>query len=61
VDLGEERISSIQENLFGSGRTFRKGRAGGWREEFSEEHKRAMKEVAGGLLIDLGYESGTDW
>jgi len=41
--------------------TFRKGKAGGWREELSEEHRAAVKEVAGDLLIELGYETGLDW
>lgn len=61
LEVSEQNIRSIQENLFGSGRTFRKGRAGGWREEFSGEHRQAVKEVAGELLVELGYESGTDW
>lgn len=61
LEVSEQKIHSIQENLFGSGRTFRKGRAGGWKEEFSGEHKQAAKEVAGELLVELGYESGTDW
>lgn len=61
VDLHEQRVSSVRENLFGSGRTFRKGRAGGWREEFSEQHKEAVKEEAGDLLVELGYEDGTGW
>lgn len=41
--------------------TFRKGKAGGWREHFTEEHKRLFKEVAGDLLICLGYEKDNDW
>lgn len=42
--------------------TFREG--GGketWRRTFSEEHVRAFKDVAGELLIDLGYENDMDW
>ena len=61
LDLDEQKMISIQENLFGSGRTFRKGRAGGWREEFFEEHKKAIKDEAGDLLVELGYEDGPDW
>ena len=41
--------------------TFRKGKAGGWREHFTEDHKRLFKEVAGDLLIRLGYEKDHDW
>lgn len=41
--------------------TFRAGKTGGWREYFTEEHKRLFKEVAGDLLIRLGYEKDNDW
>jgi hypothetical protein len=42
-------------------RTFRSGKTGGWREYFSEEHKRLFKDVAGDLLVRLGYEKNNDW
>jgi hypothetical protein len=35
--------------------TFRTGRAGGWRNEFTPDHVAAMKAVAGDLLVELGY------
>lgn len=41
--------------------TFRKGKVGGWREQFSSENKQIFKEVAGDLLIQLGYEQDHDW
>jgi len=41
--------------------TFRSGKTGGWREFFTEEHKRLFKDVAGDLLVRLGYEKGNDW
>lgn len=41
--------------------TFRSGKAGAWREQFSEENKRLFKDVAGELLIRLGYERDLDW
>lgn len=41
--------------------TFRKGKVGGWRESFTDEHKQLFKEVGGDLLIRLGYETGQDW
>jgi hypothetical protein len=41
--------------------TFRTGKSGGWRKAFTEEHKRLFKEVAGDLLIRLGYETNSDW
>jgi hypothetical protein len=41
--------------------TFRSGKTGGWREHFAEEHKKLFKEVAGSLLVDLGYEKDNNW
>jgi sulfotransferase 6B1 len=41
--------------------TFRSGKAGGWREHFMEEHKNLFKDVAGDLLVRLGYEKDNDW
>jgi hypothetical protein len=42
-------------------RTFRSGKVGGWREYFTPEHRRLFLDVAGDLLIRLGYEEGNDW
>jgi len=41
--------------------TFRSGKTGGWRQHFTEEHKKLFKDVAGDLLVRLGYEQGNDW
>ena len=41
--------------------TFRRGKIGSWRDHFTAEHKRTFKEVAGDLLIQLGYEQDFDW
>ena len=41
--------------------TFRSGKTGAWRDAFSAENKRLFKEVAGGLLVQLGYEKDFDW
>jgi hypothetical protein len=41
--------------------TFRSGKTGGWREHFTEEHKKLFKDIAGDLLIRLGYEKDNDW
>lgn len=41
--------------------TFRSGKSGTWRQYFTEEHKRLFKEVAGDLLIRLGYEQNNGW
>ena len=41
--------------------TFRSGRSGGWRERFTPAHKDLFKQVAGDLLVRLGYEEDQDW
>ena len=41
--------------------TFRSGKTGEWRKYFTDEHKRIFKNVAGGLLVKLGYEKNNDW
>jgi Sulfotransferase domain len=61
VPADEGTLQRVEEHLFGVGRTFRKGQIGGWREEFSAEHERAVKEVLGSLLVELGYEAGPNW
>ncbi|MDQ2671715.1 MAG: sulfotransferase domain-containing protein [Actinomycetota bacterium] len=61
VEVDEATMRAVEEGLFGAGRTFRKGQIGGWREEFSAEHARAVEEVLGPLLVELGYEAGPNW
>jgi hypothetical protein len=39
----------------------RKGVAGEWRDVFMPRDKRIFDELAGNLLIELGYESDRDW
>ncbi len=41
--------------------TFRSGKTGGWTQHFTAEHKKLFKEVAGDLLVRLGYEKSNDW
>jgi hypothetical protein len=61
ISVNERTMRRVEEELFGVGPTFRKGQIGGWREEFSPEHERAVKERAGSLLVELGYEAGPGW
>jgi hypothetical protein len=42
-------------------RFYRKGIVGDWRNHFTPEHKRIFKEVAGDMLIRLGYERDLAW
>jgi hypothetical protein len=41
--------------------TFRSGKTGEWRRYFKPEHRDVFKEVAGDLLLRLGYESDDSW
>jgi hypothetical protein len=45
----------------GKSPTFRSGKAGEWRKYFTPEHKQIFKDVAGDLLLQLGYEEDFDW
>jgi hypothetical protein len=54
-------IERIADRLFGGTATFRKGIIRGWPNHFLGKHKYAFKEIAGQLLIDLGYEQDNDW
>jgi len=41
--------------------TYHKGRVGGWKTIFTEEHRYQMKSIVGKLLIELGYEKNLNW
>src|SRR5262249_54221825 len=41
--------------------TFRSGKTGEWKKYFKEKHKKIFKDVAGDLLVKLGYEKNNDW
>ncbi|HKY53415.1 MAG TPA: sulfotransferase domain-containing protein [Anaerolineales bacterium] len=41
--------------------TFRSGKTGEWKKYFTEEHKNSFKDIAGNLLVQLGYEKNNDW
>jgi hypothetical protein len=41
--------------------TFRSGKTGEWKKHFTDEHKKIFKDVAGDLLVKLGYEKDEEW
>jgi hypothetical protein len=41
--------------------TFRSGKTGEWKKYFTDEHKKIFKDIAGDLLIKLGFETNLDW
>lgn len=58
-----ERILDALESSINPGRspTFRSGRTGEWEKYFTDQHKSVFKDVAGDLLMQLGYEKNNDW
>jgi hypothetical protein len=41
--------------------TYRAASPGNWQHYFTDANKRSFKEVAGDLLVRLGYEQDSDW
>jgi len=60
-ETSREQALQIALQLFGGTGTFRKGKIGAWKEEFTTEKKELCKKHFGQLLIDLGYEKDFDW
>ncbi|HEX2582736.1 MAG TPA: sulfotransferase domain-containing protein [Chlamydiales bacterium] len=61
LDHSDEDLEKIYRASFGHGWSFFRGKVGTWKEVFQEEHKVAVKEEIGDLLIELGYENNLDW
>lgn len=57
-DLVEKSLKNINPKR---SPTFREGKIGSWKTIFTKYHKKIMKQVAGQLLIDLGYENDFNW
>lgn len=54
-------IEKVISRIFGNSSTFRAGKIGAWKTHFTDKHKEIFKDVAGQLLIDLGYEKDFLW
>ena len=62
ISKTDELYNKIKEQLFGGNtNTFNKGQIGSWKTEFSNEHKTMFKNIAGNILIKLGYEENNNW
>jgi len=58
----EQALSVLAESIRPKkSHTFRSGKTGAWREFFMDEHKKLFKDVAGDLLVRLGYEKDNLW
>jgi hypothetical protein len=55
-------LASLESSINpGKSPTFRSGKTGEWKKHFTSEHKKIFKDVAGDLLVKLGYEKNNDW
>lgn len=61
IELTKNEAQRIADSLFGNTGTFHEGRIGSWKNYFKQEHINTFKQVAGQLLIDLGYEKDFNW
>jgi len=63
LSIPRETIRDYLEASINSKRspTFRSGKTGEWKKHFTPEHKKLFKDVAGDLLIKLGYEKDKGW
>jgi len=58
----DEAVQSLKDKINpGKSPTFRSGKIGGWKKAFNEENKSIFKDLAGDLLIQLGYEKDLNW
>jgi len=58
----KDLAGALKKDLPGKLRsTARKGIVGDWKNHFTKEHKNKFKQVAGGLLVELGYEKDDNW
>lgn len=61
LNVSDKELDHIYRSCFGKSRTFFRGKVGVWQEIFTQEHKLAIKEEIGDLLIKLGYENDLNW
>ena len=66
IDMDPEDAARLTKKMAAStvipSPTFRRGVAGGWRDEFTPEHVEAFKKSdPNGWLVRLGYEQDGDW
>lgn len=56
-----ELINYCVQNIYGGTDTFREGKIGSWKLHFNLDQIKKFKDVAGDLLIELGYEKNLNW
>ncbi len=67
IPLTREKLDYVCKNIYGNENnsfhsgTYRKGKIGQWKQQFSQEHKMIFKNLYGKYLIQLGYEKDSNW
>tara|TARA_B100000886_G_C20406732_1_gene485149 strand:- start:750 stop:1589 length:840 start_codon:yes stop_codon:yes gene_type:complete len=62
ISLNISKIKEIANKVFDTkSPTFRSGNVKSWNSQFSEKHKRILKNKIGSWLIEYGYEEKLDW
>tara|TARA_B100000949_G_scaffold101669_1_gene90606 strand:+ start:609 stop:1448 length:840 start_codon:yes stop_codon:yes gene_type:complete len=62
IELTEDEVEQIAGKVFTTkSPTFRSGKTGGWKKEFTERQKSVLKDKIGEWLIKYGYEQNNDW
>jgi len=61
LDVTDKQLLEAFDASFGKGIIFTKGKAGTWKEYFSQENKNNFKQHLGDILIELGYEKDYNW
>jgi len=55
-------LESLESSINpGKSPTFRSGKTGEWKKHFTNEHKQLFKDIAGDLLVKLGFETDKNW
>lgn len=61
LNVSDEQLLEAFDASYGKGVMFSKGKAGTWKEQFTDEHKELFKDMLGDTLIKLGYEKDYNW
>ena len=59
--MSDEKILAMGFESFGKTTTFRKGQIGKWTDLLDEKDKALFKGALNNLLVELNYETGSDW
>ncbi len=61
IEMNNIEAQKIATLLFGDTPTFIEGQIDSWKKYYSSDNKTLFKNIAGKLLIELGYEKDYDW